>query len=537
MAFKNVFHQPGPSVNERTQFKIGQKFLIILFLSGWYSLLFASYNPPIGIPVPEFGVEQTVNSIYGSNEYHTHFIDNTHPESTDSENPFGTTSKPRKSIPNNFILEAGSVVLIKGGPYEMGGETFWEGNGSVNQPVFIRGLNKNNKPKLINTHLDMDGQYFIVENIEFYDDTYVHTMGTSQKLAIRNCEIHNPVGKLAYYEGGIMPQGEDIVIYQNHIHHHVTDNPNQGGDIHGVRPGVAAKRIWILENDIHHNSGDAIQACHYCEPRPQYIYIGRNILHEDRENAVDLKYASDIIISQNKMYGYGDATTSDGSAVVLGSDGMPNRSWVIFNEIYDSKNGIRNEDTDTAWIIGNRIYNIRGFAIALEKKSDDLYIINNTIYNVDTAIEQLRADRDAFTLHVYNNIFARIGGKKRGYQLYVPSIKITGRSELKNNLFWQNGYAVKIIWGSEREFYSTEGFVTIPGFESNMLADPDFVDTFTHDFCLKPGSAAVNKGVLHQAFEQFDKMYQINIGLDCTGTLRPQGPGMDIGAMESKEKE
>ena len=50
-----------------------------------------------------------------------------------------------------------------------------------------------------------------------------------------------------------------------------------------------------------------------------------------------------------------------------------NRVWVIFNDIYNSRNGIRNEETDVAWLIGNRIHHIEGFAIGLEKKSDNLY--------------------------------------------------------------------------------------------------------------------------------------------------------------------
>jgi hypothetical protein len=408
-------------------------------------------------------------------------------------------------------------------------KTSWQGNGSKEQPVFIRGISKTDKPQLINTHLEMEGQFFIVENIEFYDDTYVKTKDTAHHLSIRNCEIHNPVGKLVYYGAAVMARGADIVIYQNHIHHHVTDDPKQGGDIHGVRPGVAAKRVWILENDIHHNSGDAIQACHYCEPRPQFIYIGRNILHEDRENAVDLKHASDIIISQNKMYGYGDATTSDGSAVVLGSDGMPNRSWVIFNEIYNSKNGIRNEETDNAWIIGNMIYSIKGFAIALEKKTDDLYIIGNTIYNVDVAIDQLRPDRESFRIHVYNNIFANIRGKRRDCHLYIPSSKIVGGSVLSHNLFWQDGAALKLVWGTEIEINVTSEFSTD---ENSLIDNPKFNDASNADFSLLTNSPAINNGIENMVYDQFKKLYGIDISYDIDGNQRPQGLQWDIGAFE-----
>ncbi len=491
-----------------------------------------SYKPPIGIPAPEFGIEETVKSVYGSNGYFTHYIDNTHPHATDDNNPNGSSTRPRLSIPEEMTLTEGSVVVIKGGPYNPGYKSRWTCNGTREKPVFIRGENSTVIPQLLNAHVKLDGQYFIVENLEFYNDSYLHTLNTAHHLAIRNCEIHNPPGKLIYFGAAIAAQGEDIVIYKNHIHHNVTDDPEKGGDCHGVRPGIAAKRVWILENDIHHNSGDAIQACHYCEPRPQFIYIGRNVLHEDRENAVDLKYAGDIIISQNKMYGYGEATTSDGSAVVLGSDGMPNRSWVIFNEIYDSKNGIRNEDTDIAWIMGNVIYNIDGFAISLEKKSEDLYIISNTIYNVDVAIDQLRADKEAFRIHVFNNIFANIRGKKYDCQLYIPSSTIVNASEFSNNLFWQDGTPLILLWGDKKTFQVTSDFENFSGGTNNIIEDPSFEDPAHHNFQLQQNSVAIDNGIPHAAYDTFFKLYGIDIKLDHSGTIRPRQVKWDIGAYE-----
>ncbi|MCF6269801.1 MAG: right-handed parallel beta-helix repeat-containing protein [Melioribacteraceae bacterium] len=504
-------------------------FTLIVFTQDGLS---QEYQPPIGIPVPYFGINESVESIYGSNNYYTHYIDNTNPHATDENNPNGSSTKPRMSIPEEMILPEGSVVLIKGGPYNLGFNSRWIGNGTKEKPVFIRGENSTSIPQLLNAHVKLDGQYLIIENLEFYDDSYLHTLETSNHLTIRNCEIHNPIGKIIDFGAAILAQGSDIVIYKNHIHHNVTNDPKKGGDCHGVNPGVSAKRVWILENEINNNSGDAIQACHSCDPHPQFIYIGMNILHEDRENAVDLKYASDIIISQNKMYGYKNATTSDGSVVVLGSDGMPNRSWVIFNEIYDSRNGIRNEDTDSAWIIGNVIYNIDGFAISLEKKSEDLYIINNTIYNVDVAIDQLRVDKETFRIHVFNNIFANIKGNNHASQLNVPSNKIAGVSELNNNLFWQKDAPVFIKWGSEFIMKSTSDFNEFLGGVNNLIENPYFEDVSRNNFNLLPNSAAINKGVSHTTYNKFFELYGIDIKFDFSGTKRPDTLNWDIGAFE-----
>ena len=40
------------------------------------------------------------------------------------------------------------------------------------------------------------------------------------------------------------------------------------------------------------------------EPWARFIYIGRNEMHDDRENAVDVKQSRDVIVSENTIHGY-----------------------------------------------------------------------------------------------------------------------------------------------------------------------------------------------------------------------------------------
>jgi hypothetical protein len=273
-----------------------------------------------------------------------------------------------------------------------------------------------------------------------------------------------------------------------------------------------------------------LQACHACDPPPQFVYIGRNIMHGDRDNGVDLKYVRDIVISQNVIYGYRDASTSDGSAIVLGSDGAPNRPWVIFNEIFDSRNGIRNEATDTAVIIGNKIYDIEGFAIGLEKHSDDLYIIGNTIYDVGVGIDQFW--RETFRLHIFNNIFAHMSNGD--VHLNIESQKVADASELGHNLFWQGGEPVIIRWGKGGggNYGSTAELAGFAGGANNLIGDPLFADAANSDFSLQQGSAAIDAGLPHTAYDEFVKLHGIDIRLDFAGAVRPPQSHWDIGAYE-----
>jgi len=69
---------------------------------------FDTWQPPIGIPAPEFGILETYRMYddpanrnpdltYHQNSeggYYTHYIDNTHPNATNTDNPYGTASVP-----------------------------------------------------------------------------------------------------------------------------------------------------------------------------------------------------------------------------------------------------------------------------------------------------------------------------------------------------------------------------------------------------------------------------------------------------------
>ncbi|MBN2410240.1 right-handed parallel beta-helix repeat-containing protein [candidate division KSB1 bacterium] len=511
-----------------------RSYVIILFIISFFvDYGFCDpYQPPIGIPKPDFGIEETVENVYGDG-YYTYYIDNTDSNATDEDNPNGTVERPRKTIPQYLMdLPAGNVVEIHGGPYTFYSTYRWTPQGTREKPVFIRGGDAVNKPQIIGFDLEIGGQYLIVENLELYKKAHIAiTKSSPSHVAVRNCEIHNPEGALSGFGTAIYAGGTDVVVYRNHIHHNWKGDDL---DCHGVVPAPGARRVWVLENHIHHNSGDAFQATHGASDNPaQYVYVGRNIMHEDRENGVDLKYVKDIVISQNVLWGYQDATTSDGSAMVLGSDGMPNRPWVIFNEVYDSHNGIRNEETDSAWIIGNKIYDIEGFAIGLEKKSDDLYIIGNTIYNVNVSIDQFW--RETFRLHIFNNVFYKM--RKTTVHLNIESVNVAAASEMGNNLFWQDGGPVNIRWGSgnKKDYNSSSDFEGFAGGENNIMGDPLFTDTDNHDFNLQQGSAAIDRGIPHEVYDTFFNIHGNDIKVDFSGKVRPLGENWDIGAFEYGE--
>ncbi len=471
----------------------------VLFLIASTSAFAQKYSPPIGIPAPEFGIDETVESVYGSGTFNTHYVDNTHGSATDSDNLFGTPEKPRMTIPKE--VQPGSVVEIHGGPYTGAGGTYLL-NGTAENPVFLRGESESDRPVISKSTIRLNGQYFIVENLDFYDKTPIRFSTEVRYGTLRYSEVHNPVGSIGASNPTVSATGEHIVLYSNQIH---DNNKADNLDCHGVQASNHGNRIWVLDNQIYNNGGDGIQACHSCNPGPRYLYIGRNEFYGDKENGIDLKYASDVIISENVLHDYIlTAETGDVSPMVIGSDGAPTRVWILFNTIYNCRKGIRIEEIDDLWIIGNLIYDITGSAIIPEKKGTITHILNNTIYNVETGISD--PWREDFSLYIYNNVFSDVS--KNSIKL---GSAILEKSEISHNLFWKS---------------SVHG-------ENAINQDPQFQDPLNQDFRLLETSPAVDEGtprggVIHNFYD----LYGLDISYAIDGEVRPQGSEWDIGAYE-----
>ena len=150
-----------------------------------------AYDPPIGIPAPSFGIDQShrmyVDDTYdfgsGARPYpdagngpYTHYIDNTHPGATNEDNPYGSPDKPRRDVfdRRSRTLKASSVVEIHGGPYNYTGWRRIVSEGTVKKPVFVRAVSPAGKVRTqagSGEHHDLriEGSYLIVENQEYYD--------------------------------------------------------------------------------------------------------------------------------------------------------------------------------------------------------------------------------------------------------------------------------------------------------------------------------------------------------------------------------
>ena len=304
----------------------------------------------------------------------------------------------------------------------------------------------------------------------FVDTKFVRVQPrpTGDHMVFRNVEIRD------LQKNGMNIYGSNIVLTESEIHH----NQPSGRDAHGIQVAQGAVDVWILANIGHHNSGDSLQGCHGCTANPpRNVYIGGNTFYSDRENAVDFKWIENVIVEGNVFYGYLSArpdtewcfddgsscgtwnSGSDGSAVVIGSDGTPNGVVIKDNEIYDSINAVRVEEGVGIQIINNNMTNITSRCLQLDKDGENMLFQENTCTNADRGIFQNW--RDNFSLTVDNNVFNNLSGPAIEYE----SRNVCDASTLTSNQFTATG---SIICGNTVAT-DTAGVNALPGASGNMV--------------------------------------------------------------------
>ena len=522
---------------------------------------------PIGIPTPAFGLEEThwmyQNATYdygnGAETYHvandgpyTYYVDNTSSASTDTNNTYGSPSKPRKTIPMSY-LAAGSVVEIHGGPYTQssGGVLPLCGSGTAAKPVFFRGPS-NGTPPTISTSVRIRGSYVIVENVKMVTAAFTDSTGiTVNNAALRHSEICDNAGiglNVASFTSDII---NNIVIYDNKVHDLGNINSPLDEDATGIAVNAGVSNCWIIDNEVYNTSGSGVQIVAGSlakMPTTNHIYVGRNLVYRARQSGVWSKQSVDCVFSQNTVHSI--INTSWSPSKGLGYQYGPERLWIIYNHVYDCTFGITSMSTSglgsgtEAFIIGNVIHDIHhandGTSFFNPNTSwsnaglmlvgvDKQYVINNSIYDADAGINIPSGG----AVYMTNNIISNIT-ESACQHIFVETTSAMSSSTVDNNIFYQNGNPIRIKWGLSH-LYTLPAFQTATGKGANCLdADPLFVNAAGGDLHVKSGSPAINAGLTSEVYAKFLSLHGLNIAVDPDKVSRPQGSKWDIGAYEYK---
>ncbi|MFL5801553.1 MAG: nitrous oxide reductase family maturation protein NosD [Roseiflexaceae bacterium] len=199
-------------------------------------------------------------------------------------------------------------------------------------------------------------------------------------------------------------------------------------DAHGV--GImTASDVVIRRCAIHHNSGDAIQS-----NTPDYPGYGRfastilvehSQLHDNRENALDVKSTHGLTFRDNQLWGFRAVESSDGMAIQVQHDAQ--HIVIMGNQIWDAVEGIEVSQGEK----GGTPY---------PTAPHDVLIAGNLLHDLvtDPAGDSGNGSgiiiRTSTLVRVYNNTVLRAAGS--GLYLSVSSVGLHPTDvDIRNNVF------------------------------------------------------------------------------------------------------
>ena len=319
-------------------------------------------------------------------------------------------------------------------------------------------------------NVTITASYCIIHDIQF-EGYQVRVDG--DHYVIRDCDIDG-AGRTS--KNGLSLSGDMGVAYRVKSHHLL------GNDRHCFTNGHGAMDMWFIECEGYYCTGDGYQAGHQADGnRPTNIYLVRNHLHDNRENGLDYKYVQNLFAVENTLHGFAAASSgetwcfpddpavcednlssgSDGSAVVVGSDGAPIDTYHFRNTIHDSVKGIRVEAAlGDIHIEGNVVHDLSGTCLALDKEGLGIEFIANTCRNAQRGIFQNW--RVNFGLDVAGNTFENISGPAIEYE----QGEVIDRSTLTDNAFIGTG---PVIYNND--VATTEAEINaLPGASGNTVS-------------------------------------------------------------------
>ncbi len=525
--------------------------LVFIALQSYNLAKAQTYQPPIGIPAPTFGIDQKVENFYTRpNPWNQetagwYFVNQYHANASDSHT-YGTPDNPRATIPDP--VPAGSVVHISGTyDYAPTGYDLISCEGTSAAPVFIVG----DTSAVVLKKWAFKSTYTIIENIEFTGLGKINIRYPSHHIAIRYNELHNMPGKIGGRGESDTERVDNIVIYDNKIHSQDGWNADPDSDLdnHGIKFDAYVDKVWVLDNVGYHNGGSFLQIGNMYNgdlDRNKYYYVGRNLLYENRQSPIEIKQSSYIFISENVLYNnYKVQNNIAGQAGIYVMYG-PAQIWIINNRIYNSNFGVAFGSNSggggqNQYIIGNLMYNIHmpdeydynvntGWSPAAIMMAGgwNRYIVNNTIYDTDAGINVPGGGK----AKIINNIISQT---TRANHILIESGDAADSSEMYNNLLYQAGGSVKIRWGSN-QIYDVAAFETANSVQSgsNLEAGPLFADSLNNNYWLQEASPAINSGIVADVYQTFSDLYGTDIRQDIHDTARPYDGNWDIGAYEFK---
>ncbi len=477
---------------------------------------------------------------------------------SDTDNTYGTPTAPRKTIP--FPVPAGSYVVVSGNYNYIQNDIKLRGEGTgetwvagESGPVWVVS-DTENRAEITDKKMLLSGSYVYLDGFYFHSGGRIQ-LGSNQPgspvdhILIRNSEMKGEVdvagGVLINTVGLKDDPASDIIIYNNKAHRIGPLDSDVDIDARGCSIQSYTSNMWVVNNEFSNSSAGLQVEAGTLENQPtaHHIYIARNHIFDIAQAGIGIKYALDIIISENVIHDIIDTPWSPAKGI--GFQYAPDRVWILYNEIYNAYTGIRGGSDNggagtngkSVFIIGNFIHDATidgtahngatsGLGIEINNGATPRYIINNTIVNSDIAVANGYYNS---TMIIENNVFSNT----RDFDVMLEDSYQTGTlSTLRNNHF---DAEAKITWSNGVTHDLASFQAAFDKGEGCMSAAPLFVAANANDFSLQAASTAVAAGLTPSAltldvYDHFETLYGLNIKVDINQVARPTTGAWNMGA-------
>jgi hypothetical protein len=512
-----------------------------------------------GVPHParSFGYDPlTVSrpsrpSAWPSEEVENHYyIDCDAGNCSDSKNPFGYPDKPRRTLPV-VTFAAGSYIEIHGSGYKFSAGNQWQPTfkGSLKEPIWIVG-EKGNQPTMNGKWTLRGSSHFIVENIRWETNgTAIDLRENNRHAVIRNVEAlgdgTSSKGGAAFGASSSSKAGRNkyIVFYRLNVHDVGDRSLDVEDDVMGVTAGTNCDFVWVLDSDIVRVGGDSVRPGTNkatlgkdLTQRATHIYIAGNRFSDNGENAVDVKFSENVVVSQNDMHTMRASKSSGGACVVIHE--KASNVFVVDNRIHNCEIGVITTDgVRDAWYIGNVIYKIHdagkldvsahyGAGAAMHVRGGSTGgALFNSLFDYDKGFQ---GSQPGAGYRLEGNIFYARSRQDSYDVMYADSTR--AKASVQNyNLF---GAFRARVGNSD---HAMPSFAKAFGHEVNGVSgNPMYGNPKSGNLSIRDGSPAIDAGppALQEVFAEYESIFGVSLDQDRDGDTRPQRGGLDIGADE-----
>jgi hypothetical protein len=186
----------------------------------------------------------------------------------------------------------------------------------------------------------VQGSYTVLDGLHF---SGLHSLeiGGSHNVVRNSTSVGtkaDPTGAAIYVDG------TDCLVWRNRVTDHGDKTAQVDTDAHGISVVRPAQRTWILENESARNAGDGINVNPYPYDAQTwsaigFVYIGRNVSHDNKQTGIWTKGSHDIIVSQNETYGHVSDPQGFSNGAGIGNQYSPQLAWYLYNNIHDNTVG------------------------------------------------------------------------------------------------------------------------------------------------------------------------------------------------------